>query len=51
MKLRQSLFNALDPFEELIVQVKLDGILIDQRHKKRFFPHQLFRRSNPTFGG
>ena len=45
--LRQSLFNVLNPFEELIFQVnlvdnsKLDDHLIDQRHKKRFFSSSL----------
>ena len=39
--LRQSLFNVLNPFEELIFQVNLDGPLIDQRHKKRFFSSSL----------
>ncbi len=42
-KLRQSLFNVLNPFEELIFQVNLDGPLIDQRHKKRFFSSSLVK--------
>ena len=39
--LRQALFSVLDPFEELIIQVNLNGPLIDQRHKKRFFSSSL----------
>ena len=40
-EIRQSLFNVLNPFEVLIFQVNLDGPLIDQRHKKRFFSSSL----------
>lgn len=39
--LRQTLFSVLDPFEELIMQVNLNGPLIDQRYKKRFFSSSL----------
>ena len=42
-EIRQSLFNVLNPFEELIFQVNLDGPLIDQRHKKRFFSSSLVK--------
>ena len=41
--LRQSLFNVLNPLEELIFQVNLDGPLIDQRHKKRFFSSSIVK--------
>ena len=35
--LRLSLFDVLNPLEELFFQVRLDGPLLDLRHKKRFF--------------
>ena len=41
--LRESLFKILNPLEELIVQVNLNGPFIDQRHKKRFFSSSLVK--------
>ena len=41
--LRKALFKILNPHEELIVQVNLNGPLIDQRHKKRFFSSSLVK--------
>lgn len=41
--LRESLFKILNPLEELIVQVSLNGPFIDQRHKKRFFSSSLVK--------
>ncbi len=41
--LRESLFKILNPHEELILQVNLNGPFIDQRHKKRFFSSSLVK--------
>ena len=41
--LRESLFKILNPHEELILQVNLNGPFIDQRHIKRFFSSSLVK--------